>query len=96
MREFVELAFGRVGRTIAWRGQGLDEHGVDAETGDVLVRIDPRYVRPTEAELLHGDPSKAHRVLDWRHRTTFAELVREMVEADLEALAREPLRRERV
>ena len=83
VREFVEIAFDHVGLTIEWRGQGLDEVGVDAATGDVLVRIDQRYFRPTEVEELLGDPSKAHEVLGWRHRTSFTELVREMMDNDL-------------
>lgn len=89
VREFVETAFGHVGRTIEWRGTGVDEQGVDAATGDVLVRIDPAYFRPAEVDRLIGDPAKAHAMLAWRHRTTFRELVAEMVEADLAALARE-------
>ena len=83
VREFVEIAFDHVGLTIEWRGQGLDEVGVDAATGDVLVRIDSRYFRPTEVEELLGDPSKAHELLGWRHRTSFTELVREMMDNDL-------------
>jgi GDPmannose 4,6-dehydratase len=83
VREFVELAFGHVDRPIEWRGTGVDEVGVDARTGHELVRVDPRYFRPTEVDLLLGDPSKARTKLGWQHRTTFAELVREMVEADL-------------
>ncbi len=95
VREFVERAFAEIGRQIEWRGAGLDEIGVDARSGDVLVAIDPRYLRPTEVDLLLGDASKAHAKLGWRHKTTFAELVREMVAADLEAVAREHDRRER-
>ena len=83
VREFVELAFTHIGRTIAWSGEGVDEQGKDAESGEVLVRIDPRYFRPTEVDNLRGDPSKAKEVLGWEHRTSFSELVREMVEADL-------------
>ena len=82
VREFVELAFTHIGRTIAWSGEGVDEQGKDAESGEVLVRIDPRYFRPTEVDNLRGDPSKAKEVLGWEHRTSFSELVREMVEAD--------------
>ena len=82
VREFVELAFAHVDRTIAWRGKGIDEEGVDGATGEVLVKIDPRYFRPTEVEFLLGDPSKAHEKLGWRHTTGFEDLVREMVEAD--------------
>jgi GDPmannose 4,6-dehydratase len=82
VREFVELAFAEIGRTIVWRGQGVDEEGLDPATGKVLVKIDSRYFRPTEVEFLLGDPSKAHDKLGWRHRTGFQELVHEMVRAD--------------
>ncbi len=87
VREFVELAFASVGRTIEWRGAGVDESGVDAASGDVLVRVDPRYFRPTEVEMLLGDPTKARDKLGWRHSTGFADLVREMVESDLATVA---------
>jgi GDPmannose 4,6-dehydratase len=89
VREFVERAFACTGREILWRGRGVDEVGLDARSGKELVRIDPRYLRPTEVDLLQGDPSKAHARLGWRHRTTFADLVREMVEADLALIKRE-------
>ena len=71
VREFVELAFAEVGRTIEWQGKGADEVGIDATTGKELVRIDPRYFRPTEVDELLGDASKAHAKLGWRHKTTF-------------------------
>jgi GDPmannose 4,6-dehydratase len=83
VRELVELAFACTDRRILWRGRGVDEVGTCARTGQVLVQVDPRYFRPTEVDLLQGDPSKAHAALGWRHRTGFADLVREMVEADL-------------
>jgi GDPmannose 4,6-dehydratase len=83
VREFVELAFAEVGRTIAWKGEDIDEVGVDAKTGQVLVEVDPRYFRPTEVDLLLGDPSKAARVLGWKHATPFHRLVKEMVAADM-------------
>jgi GDPmannose 4,6-dehydratase len=89
VREFVELAFAEVGRRIAWRGKGTDEKGVDAKTGEVLVSIDPRYFRPTEVDLLLGDPTKAHEKLGWRHKTSFRDLVKEMVAADLVQVERE-------
>ena len=95
VREFVERAFAEVGRAIVWRGRGVKERGCDAKTGDVLVQIDPRYYRPTEVDLLRGDASKARRVLGWRHKTGFAELVREMVRADLVVVEREHARRDR-
>jgi GDPmannose 4,6-dehydratase len=83
VREFVELAFACVDRPIRWRGSGVNEVGACARSGEELVRIDPRYFRPTEVDQLQGDPGKASAVLGWRHRTRFADLVREMVEADL-------------
>jgi len=89
VREFVELAFAEVGRTIEWRGSGVDEQGVDAGSGDVLVSIDPRYFRPTEVDLLLGDPSKAHQQLGWKHTTPFRQLVSEMVTKDLETVKKE-------
>lgn len=89
VREFVALAFAEVGRRIAWRGEGTDEEGVDAKTGEVLVSIDPRYFRPTEVDLLLGDPAKAREKLGWRHKTSFRELVKEMVAADLVQVERE-------
>jgi GDPmannose 4,6-dehydratase len=89
VREFIEVAFAEVGRKISWRGQGVDEEGVDAKTGDVLVKIDPRYFRPTEVELLLGDPSKARKVLGWKHEITFPQLVKEMVASDLKKVAEE-------
>ncbi len=95
VRAFVEHAFAEIGRPIAWQGSGLDEVGVEQATGTARVRIDPRYFRPTEVDLLQGDPSKAERELGWRHRTGFADLVREMVAADREAVTAERDRRER-
>ena len=89
VREFVERAFASTGREIVWRGRGVDEVGLDARSGKELVRVDPRYLRPTEVDLLQGDPGKAQARLGWRHRTTFPDLVREMVEADLALLKRE-------
>jgi GDPmannose 4,6-dehydratase len=89
VREFVDRAFARVGRTIAWSGDGVDEKGIDQGSGKVLVEVDPRYFRPTEVDLLVGDPQKAHSKLGWRHRTSFEELVREMVDADLAAIRSE-------
>jgi GDPmannose 4,6-dehydratase len=89
VREFIERAFACTRREILWRGRGVDEVGLDARSGKELVRVDPRYFRPTEVDLLQGDPSKARARLGWRHRTTFPELVREMVEADLAQVKRE-------
>ena len=87
VREFVELAFAEVGRSIVWRGKGVEETGVDKKSGKTVVRIDPIYFRPTEVDLLIGDSSKARQKLGWAPKTSFAELVKEMVAADL-AIAR--------
>jgi GDPmannose 4,6-dehydratase len=92
VREFVELAFAEIGRTIAWQGKGADEVGVDTVSGAVLVRIDPRYFRPTEVDLLLGDASKAKAKLGWSHTTGFKDLVAEMVQADLMRSAGRPWR----
>ena len=86
VREFVELAFGEVGIKIEWQGEGVDEVGVDAATGEVLIEVDPRYYRPTEVEILIGDPSKAKEKLGWKAKVEFRELVKMMVEGDLEKL----------
>jgi GDPmannose 4,6-dehydratase len=83
VREFVELAFAEIGRPLVWRGKGITERGIDPDNGEVLVRVDPRYFRPTEVELLLGNPAKAQTVLGWRHRTGFRQLVSEMVRVDL-------------
>jgi len=95
VREFVELAFAETGHKIAWKGEGVDEQGIDASSGKVLVRIDPRYFRPTEVEVLLGDPRKAHEKLGWSHTTTFRELVAEMVASDLLVVAQEESRKGR-
>ena len=83
VREFVENAFQYVGRRVEWRGTGVDEIGVDAKSGKTLVRVDPRYFRPTEVDLLIGDPSKAKQVLGWTPKTSFEQLVTQMMEVDL-------------
>ena len=89
VREFVELAFAEIGRTVEWRGAGVDETGIDTVNGDVLVRIDPRYFRPTEVDLLLGDPTKALERLGWCHTTPFTGLVRDMVAADRRLMRQE-------
>ncbi len=87
VREFVNWAFEDIGITLEWRGEGVDEKGYDKATGKCLVEVDPRYFRPTEVELLLGDPSKAKRVLGWEHDTSARELAKEMVQADLKILS---------
>ncbi len=90
VREFVELAFAELGRTIVWKGEGVDEVGIDEKSGAELVKIDPRYFRPTEVDLLLGDPSKAKAKLGWEHTTPFRDLVKEMVASDLEEARAHP------
>jgi GDPmannose 4,6-dehydratase len=94
VRELVEHAFAGIGRRIEWRGEGRDEVGLDARSGDVLVEVDPGYFRPTEVDLLLGDPTKARTRLGWKHRISFAELIAEMVESDLELLGGKPVAHE--
>ena len=89
VREFVEKAFAQIGVEIVWEGVGVDEKGIDPGSGRILVQIDPRYFRPTEVDLLIGDPSKARSRLGWQHRVSFDELVAEMVAADLKTLVGE-------
>jgi len=86
VREFIELAFGVVNKKITWEGEGIDETGKDEE-GVVRVRIDERYFRPTEVELLIGDPTKAKKQLGWVPKTKLADLVTEMVESDIAELS---------
>ncbi len=83
VREFVEIALAEVGRSIEWRGKGVDETGIDVKSGKTLVRVDPMYFRPTEVDLLIGDASKAQSKLGWKPKTSFAQLVKEMMVSDL-------------
>jgi len=90
VREFVDYAFAQTGRSLAWRGKGIDEVGVDTATGHILVKIDPRYFRPTEVGSLCGDASKAHQRLGWRPAISFEEMVREMVDEDMRVIESTP------
>lgn len=96
VREFVTAAFAEIGTEIVWKGEGVEERGSCAKSGKVLVEVDPRYFRPTEVDLLLGDPSKARRVLGWEAKCTFQDLVSEMVRADLKLLVTEKAARELV
>ncbi|MEL7633370.1 GDP-mannose 4,6-dehydratase [Sporomusa sphaeroides] len=91
VRDFVELAFKEIDIEILWQGSGVDEKGLDKATGEVLVEVDPRYFRPTEVELLLGDPSKAKVKLGWEPKTTLDELVSMMVREDLKSAERDVL-----
>ncbi len=83
VREFVELAFAEVDIVIAWKGKGVDEIGYDARTGRELIFVDSRYYRPAEVDLLRGDAAKAHKIFNWKPKTTFTEIVKEMVACEV-------------
>jgi GDPmannose 4,6-dehydratase len=89
VRDFCERAFARVGIALQWRGSGVEEKGIEEATGRVLIEIDPRYMRPTEVDLLVGDASRAKRNMRWEPKTSFAELVELMTDADLKIAATE-------
>jgi len=94
IRDFVNMAFAEVGRTLEWKGTGVDEQGICTQTGDVLVSVDPRYFRPAEVDLLVGDASKAKRVLGWEPTHSLEELCAEMVASDLTLFERTKLLRD--
>jgi GDPmannose 4,6-dehydratase len=91
VREFVVAAGSLLNMRIEWRGKGVNEIGIDANSGRTIVRVDPRYFRPTEVDTLLGDPSKAREKLGWSAEVTFSELVAEMVAGDLEKARRDAL-----
>lgn len=91
VRDFCNAAYAHLDKTIRWEGEGIDEKGYDAETGQCIVAVDPRYFRPTEVETLLGDPSKAKEKLGWEPKITFEEMVHEMMEHDLELAKRDAL-----
>jgi GDPmannose 4,6-dehydratase len=91
VRSFVELAAAKLDMQIEWRGSGREEHGIDARSGKAVVRLDPRYLRPSEVETLLGDASKARAKLGWRPEASFDALVTEMVQADWEIAQRDAL-----
>jgi GDPmannose 4,6-dehydratase len=95
VREFVEIAAAELGMRIAWQGEGVEEVGIEEKSGKVIVRIDPRYFRPTEVETLLGDPSKAKEKLGWEPKITFAQLVQEMVSEDLKIAERDQIVRQK-
>jgi len=86
VRDFVELAFAEIGINIKWQGKGLEEQGLDDSTGDVVVRINPKFYRPAEVDLLIGDPALAKSKLDWKSRTSLKELCSMMVKRDIERI----------
>lgn len=96
VREFTELAFEQIGIEICWRGKGIDEVGYDKKTGRELVRVDARYFRPTEVDILLGDATKARTMLNWQPQVSFAELVQEMVSHELQLIKRKIENKEKV
>ncbi|KAJ4460340.1 putative GDP-mannose dehydratase [Paratrimastix pyriformis] len=86
VRQLCDRSFHEIGITLRWEGRGLEEKGIDAATGRVLVRVDPKYFRPTEVEYLLGDPTKARTLLGWRPSTSFEQLIHEMVASDVKLL----------
>lgn len=88
VREFVEKSFALVGMTVGWQGEGLQEVGICKETGKTVVRVDAKYHRPAEVDLLWGDSSKARKLLNWSPRVPFDQLVKEMVISDIEKAKR--------
>jgi GDPmannose 4,6-dehydratase len=89
VKKFCELAFGHVGIDIEWIGSGANEKGINKENGKTIIEVDPKYFRPTEVDLLIGDPSKAKRMLGWEHKHTLEQLVTEMMKADVELFKRD-------
>lgn len=90
VREFTTLAFREAGIELQWEGKGVEEKGIDVKTGKVLVEVDPKYFRPAEVEQLLGDPTKAKTLLGWNPtKTSFAELVKIMVKADMKMVEKE-------
>lgn len=90
VREFVEVAFNYIGKEIVWKGEGENEVGQEKDTGIIRVKVNPKYFRPTEVDLLLGDPSKAREKFGWKPKVTFKDLVKDMVESDLELMKKNP------
>ena len=89
VREFAETAFRAAGIEIEWNGEGMDETGTDKATGKVVVRVNPKFFRPAEVDVLLGNPAKAESVLGWKREIPFAELVERMVKNDMAIVERE-------
>ena len=89
VREFVEAAGSLLGMKIAWKGKGINEQGIDQKSGKVIVKVDPLYFRKAEVEYLLGNPIKAKKILGWKPKTSFKQLVEIMVKADYDQAKRE-------
>ena len=94
VRQFIDAASAELGMDIEWSGKGVDEIGIDRNSGNQIIAVDPRYFRPTEVETLLGDPSRAKKRLGWEAKTPFSQLVKEMAAADLEDARRDAMIRE--
>ena len=86
VREFCNMAFRHAGIDLEWKGEGVNEKGINKATGNEIIEVDPQYFRPTEVELLLGDPSKAQEKLGWEFEYKIDDLVKDMVESDMEKL----------
>lgn len=89
VREFVEIAFGHVGIEIEWKGEGIDEIGIDKATGKTIVKVNPKFFRPAEVDVLLGDPAKAEKTLGWKREISFSQLVERMVKNDMALVEKE-------
>ena len=89
VREFVELAFGHVGIDVEWKGEGVDEIGIDKATGKTIVKVNPKFFRPAEVDVLLGDPAKAEKKLGWKRDISFSQLVERMVKNDMALVEKE-------
>jgi GDPmannose 4,6-dehydratase len=89
VRKFVDLAFGELNISLRWEGEGVNEKGINVSTNEVIVEVDPKYFRPTEVELLIGNPAKAERELGWKHKYDLDALVKDMVQSDLKLFQRD-------
>ena len=94
VRHFVELSFAEIGITLKWEGTGVEEKGINRETNEVVVEVDPKYFRPTEVDLLIGDPTKANTELGWKHQYDLAALVKDMMQSDLKLFQKDKYLRE--
>ena len=86
VREFCEIAFNEIGVSLFWKGSGIDEIGIDQQSGNSLIQVDKRYFRPTEVDSLEGDATKANEKLFWSPKISFKEMVSEMVQSDIESI----------
>ena len=94
VREFAELAFKEAGIEIEWQGSGVDEKGINKANGKIVIEVDPMYFRPTEVDLLIGDPSKAEKILGWKRKVSFLDLIKRMVRYDIETFKKDILIKE--